>query len=120
MITEVNSILNIEKEDNPFRHYYVYKEDNLLGYVIIDLIYDKMEVVDILVYEKYRNKKIGSKLLEFITNLARKEMCYNITLEVKADNEIAINLYKKYGFKKIATRTLYYEDQDGLLMELIL
>ena len=120
MITKVDSIKNIKKENNPFRHYYVYKEKDILGYIIIDLIYEKMEVVDIFVNEKYRNKKVGSKFLEFIINLAKKEMCYNITLEVKVDNEIAINLYKKYEFKEVSKRKGYYEGIDGLLMELIL
>ena len=41
----------------------------------------------------------------------------NITLEVRVSNMIAINLYKKYGFREVATRKYYYGDEDGILME---
>ena len=41
----------------------------------------------------------------------------NITLEVKEDNIAAINLYKKYGFKKVSTREKYYDGINGILME---
>ena len=40
-----------------------------------------------------------------------------ITLEVRMSNEIAINLYKKFGFREVAIRRYYYGDEDGILME---
>ena len=39
------------------------------------------------------------------------------TLEVKINNYIAINLYQKYGYKKVAIRKGYYNGVDGILME---
>ena len=41
----------------------------------------------------------------------------NITLEVRISNEIARNLYKKFGFREVALRHFYYGDEDGVLME---
>ena len=41
----------------------------------------------------------------------------NITLEVRVSNNIAINLYKKFGFREVALRKFYYGDEDGILME---
>ena len=41
----------------------------------------------------------------------------NITLEVRVSNEIARNLYKRFGFREVALRKLYYGDEDGILME---
>ena len=43
----------------------------------------------------------------------------NITLEVKIDNNAAINLYKKYNFVEKAIRKGYYNGIDGILMERI-
>ena len=51
------------------------------------------------------------------------EDCYNdfikyITLEVRAGNEPAINLYKKFGMKSLGVRKGYYQDngEDALIM----
>ena len=41
----------------------------------------------------------------------------NITLEVRISNEVARNLYKKFGFREVALRKFYYGDEDGILME---
>ena len=38
-------------------------------------------------------------------------------IEVGKSNEIARNLYKKYGFREVALRKFYYGDEDGILME---
>ena len=43
--------------------------------------------------------------------------CINITLEVRISNEVARNLYKKFGFREVALRKYYYGDEDGILME---
>ena len=40
-----------------------------------------------------------------------------ITLEVAVNNEPAISLYKKFGFREVALRKFYYGDEDGILME---
>ena len=51
--------------------------------------------------------------MEYMINNVDK----NITLEVKNDNTPAIKLYKRYGFKEVATRKGYYQGTDGILME---
>ena len=40
----------------------------------------------------------------------------DITLEVRESNYPAINLYKKFGFTKLAIRKNYYKNEDALLM----
>ena len=45
------------------------------------------------------------------------QQCENITLEVRIDNHIAISLYEKFQFKKIAIRKNYYRTKDAWLME---
>lgn len=41
-----------------------------------------------------------------------------MTLEVRASNEIAQNLYRKYGFKAYGRRKGYYQDngEDAIIM----
>ena len=61
----------------------------------------------------HRNCGNGKKLMEYMINHVDKD----ITLEVKNDNDPAIKLYKKNGFKEVATRKGYYQGTDGILME---
>ncbi len=104
--------------NNVFSKYFIYvKESNIIGFVNYFDIYDRYEIVNIFVTATYRNKKIGSKMLEHLIKLGEKQNIKNITLEVKKDNIVAINLYKKYNFEIVAIRKLYYQGIDGLLME---
>lgn len=43
-----------------------------------------------------------------------------INLEVNSSNNIAISLYKKWGFKQVGNRKKYYKNNDGLLFSKIL
>jgi len=43
-----------------------------------------------------------------------------VLLEVRADNETAIRLYRRHGFEQISVRRRYYQpgDIDALVMQL--
>ena len=108
-----------ELNNNPFAIIKIYIEENIVkGYIYYSDIYDRIEINNIEVVETQYlekiicNNKIGTKLLE---NLIKENK--DITLEVKITNEIAINLYKKFNFKKQAIRKGYYNGIDGVLME---
>lgn len=113
MIRELEKI-----DDNPFCRYVEYLiEDKVVAKMKYSLIYDRMELDDILVKEEYRNQKIGNKMMAYLISVAINEKVVNITLEVRKSNEIARNLYKKYGFREVALRKNYYGNEDGILME---
>ena len=109
--------INSDLDNNPFSHFLLYIEDDkILGFINYYLLYEKIEIAHFNVLEEYQNKKIGSKLLEYIIN-KYKGIVENITLEVKKDNNKAIHIYEKMGFKKVAVRNAYYNGIDGILME---
>lgn len=118
MILEVNykdienifkQIFNQELKLNVYSKIVAYKEDKIIGFLIYDDIYDRYEIEYIGVLEEYRNKGIGSKLMEYLKDKP-------ITLEVDVTNEFAIKLYEKYGFKKVSVRKKYYNGNDAYLM----
>ena len=114
----VISDVKIDLVNNPFSHYIVYIENNMiLGFINYYFMYDRIEIANFNVLDEYQNHKIGSKLLEYLINKYQNSVD-NITLEVRCDNEKAIHLYKKYGFIKKAIRQNYYNGVDGLLFEL--
>ena len=55
--------------------------------------------------------------MSHVISIAIETRMINITLEVRISNEIARNLYKKFGFREVSLRKYYYGDEDGILME---
>lgn len=103
---------------NPYTKVYIYIENNnILGLIHINDIYDRYEINNIYVLEKYRKNGIASKLLEKVIEEGNNKKIINITLEVRKNNEKAIKLYKKYNFVEKAVRKGYYNGIDGILME---
>lgn len=103
-----------EFDNNPFIKVLLLFEDNkVIGYLYYSDIYDRAEINQIEIDSFHRNCGNGKKLMEYMINHVDKD----ITLEVKNDNDPAIKLYKKNGFKEVATRKGYYQGTDGILME---
>lgn len=94
------------------------QDGNILGYAFCihkQLINDNnmtdiktLYIDDLCVEESKRGVHIGSSLYEFVLDYARKCGCYNVTLNVWADNTNAIAFYKKIGMKiqKIGMETI--------------
>ena len=59
--------------------------------------YRCMYIDDFCIDGKYRKQGIGRRLIEAVKELAKKEGCYNIELNVWEFNENAIHFYKKCG-----------------------
>ena len=113
MIREVDMI-----STNPFARRIEYIiSDKVVGYLDYSFIYDRMEIDNLNVLLEYRKQGIGSKLMGHLISIAISLRAVNITLEVRCSNNIAINLYKKFGFREVALRKFYYGDEDGILME---
>lgn len=103
---------------NIFSKYFILQEkSNIIGYINYYDLYDRFELAYIEVKEEYRNKKYGSKMLEYLINIGKNHNIDNITLEVNINNINAIKLYEKYNFEKVAVRKGYYDGVDGYLME---
>ena len=109
-----------EKEfsTNPYLKIITYVEkDKIIGFLLYSLIYDRIEIEQFEIEKEERGKGIGDKLLKYLIEKYKNHNIKNITLEVREDNLVAINLYKKYGFKTVALRKKYYNAINGILME---
>lgn len=88
---------------------------NIVGFLMYTDLDGMIDIMDIVVDNSYRRQKIGSLLMdEMITNSKKDSKFY---LEVNVKNEPAIQMYEKFGFKKIHTRKKYYGEEDALIME---
>lgn len=94
---------------------YVYVIDDIIvGYILITIIDDLVEIHLLYVDNLFRNQKIGTKLIDYIIN---KYSNHRFLLEVAINNYIAIKLYENMNFKKINIRKKYYNDIDAYVME---
>ena len=61
---------------------------------------------------------MGSTLVERVLKEAMQRNFAFVTLEVRASNIVAINLYKRLGFKEQGMRKAYYSNptEDAILM----
>lgn len=113
-----NNSIDRDFKQNIFSKYFIYKEkSNIISFVNYYDLYDRFEIFYIEVKEEFRNKHIGSKMLEYLIQKGKEKNILNITLEVNVENEFAIKLYSKYDFKKVSIRKKYYNGIDGYLME---
>lgn len=59
----------------------------------------QLEIEAICIDEKNREKGIGTQLLKYAKEYGKQNNCTDIYLTVNEENENAIKLYEKFGFK---------------------
>ena len=109
--------------ENPFATYIVAKDmGKCIGYCGFWQAYDEGDITNVAVSPLYRQKGIGSRLIEEVIKEARGKDLVSLNLEVRKSNVAAQNLYKKYGFGVVGERKQYYSDnkEDALIMRLSL
>lgn len=100
-------------------YYFVAKiNEKIVGFAGIKVILDEVDIMNIVTRKNFRNLGIGGLLMQKLLDLSRSLGVTRITLEVNEENFSAIHLYEKFGFKRVGTRKNYYNDNNGLLMQL--
>lgn len=85
------------------------KTDSVVaGYISGQMILDEFYISNIAVDEKFRNRHIGSALIEELIKILSEGNCSFATLEVRESNDTARRLYEKYGFKLQGIRRDFY------------
>jgi len=90
----------------------------LLGYAGLWLIIDEAHITTIAVHPDHRRQGLGALLLLHLFDLAASFDIRRLTLEVRAGNQAAQGLYRKYGFEPAGVRPGYYPDthEDAVIM----
>ena len=90
-------------------------ENEVIGYYDIYFMYENADIIQIAVKKEHQGNKYGSLLLEDLIKRAKERNVEFIHLEVKKTNIIALNLYKKFGFKEVRIRNKYYSDGEDAI-----
>lgn len=119
-INKLGNLLHDNFNYNPdeFTSCLVSEENNkIIGFVIYMKIYERAEIIDIIIDPLFRKKGYGYELLKSAIKDISLSNCNNVTLEVNCNNNDAITLYKKINFEIVAVRKKYYGSEDGYLMK---
>jgi len=106
--------------DNDVGYYFVAENENkqVVGYCGFWLILEEAHITTIAVHPDYRKSGIGEMLLQNMLKTGYEKNVKWYTLEVRASNIAAQNLYYKYNFKSLGLRRKYYQDneEDAMVM----
>jgi ribosomal-protein-alanine N-acetyltransferase len=90
----------------------------VVGYGGLLIQHDDAHVTTLGVAGTHRGLGVGSRLLAALVRRGLAEGAHNLTLEVRATNEPAIQLYRRFGLAPAGVRKNYYQDlgEDALIM----
>ena len=94
--------------------YNYYDGEKVLGYLEIRLVDGVVDIMNLFVNEEDRRKGIATSLME---EMIENENYSRIMLEVNENNNEAMRLYSKLGFKEISLRERYYGEDTAIIME---
>jgi ribosomal-protein-alanine N-acetyltransferase len=91
---------------------------SIVGYAGIWVMTDEAHITTIASHPSVRGQGVGEFLLVALIHRGLEIGARWMTLEVRATNSIAQNLYRKYTFKEMGVRRRYYSDngEDALVM----
>jgi ribosomal-protein-alanine N-acetyltransferase len=91
---------------------------SIVGYAGIWVMTDEAHITTIASHPNVRGQGIGEFLLVALIHRGVEIGARWMTLEVRAGNAVAQNLYRKYTFKEMGVRRRYYSDngEDALVM----
>ncbi|HSS76356.1 MAG TPA: ribosomal protein S18-alanine N-acetyltransferase [Thermoanaerobaculia bacterium] len=96
-------------------------EAPLPGYVLFHYVAGEAELLRLAVEPVERRQGLGRLLVERGLERLRQESIQACFLEVRKDNEAAIQLYRGMGFERVGRRRGYYRDgTDALILSLAL
>ncbi len=87
-----------------------------VGYVLGQWVEDVGEILTIGVLKTHRRKGFAEQLIKHLFSKMKSDGVYNVTLEVKADNNAAKGIYTKLGGVKVGVRRKYYNNKEDALI----
>ncbi|MGE5638476.1 MAG: ribosomal protein S18-alanine N-acetyltransferase [Clostridia bacterium] len=86
---------------------------DLLGYFVLMTGAGEAHLLNLSVAASWQRQGHGSTLLREAAELAVKQGATTLYLEVRPSNLAAQQLYKRFGFRKVAVRRDYYPASGG-------
>lgn len=86
----------------------VCEDGRTIALLLARLIIDEAELLTLAVSSRHRRQGLAQALLQRLSDELRRRHALKIFLEVAENNEAALQLYQKAGYKLISRRWNYY------------
>ena len=89
----------------------------VVGFGCLWAILEEAHITTLAIHPHYHRRHLGQLLLVLLLRSAHQRRLTHATLEVRASNQQALNLYQKFGFRTAGRRKRYYSDgEDALIL----
>ena len=94
----------------------------VVGYIGSQTVMDESDMMNVAVHPDHRRRGIGQQLICELTQRLVERGSVSLTLEVRASNEPAKQMYEKLGFALAGRRPNYYRNpkEDALILRKML
>ena len=94
------------------------EEHRAIAFCIVWVIFDELHINTLAVSPAHRRRGVATFLLHEVMARAKEEGARRATLEVRASNAAALELYSRLGFTVSARRPNYYVNpaEDALIL----
>ncbi|ULA62875.1 MAG: Ribosomal-protein-S18p-alanine acetyltransferase [Nitrospira sp.] len=121
-------MLEAELTGNQFAHFLVAREQPksaaadgpIVGSLCFWIVFEEVRLMNLAVAEPMRRRGIGAALVDAALRAGMTETATRAVLEVRASNQAALALYRRFGFTQVSIRPAYYSNpvEDAVLMEM--
>ncbi len=91
--------------------------DSIIGFAVVRMVLDEAEILTIGISGDYQRSGAGTQLYERLEGALKQRNIVSLFLELRKGNTPAAGLYRKAGFKLVATRKDYYRSLCGAMRE---
>ena len=96
----------------------LYLSNLLIGICVFHLILDEAQINYFVINKRFRKKRFGSYLMNYLIEQCKKSNVNKLFLEVSQSNITAEKFYTRFDFFTVGIRKNYYRDgSDALLKE---
>ena len=90
----------------------------VIGMAVVWIVVDEAHIATIAIHPDFRGNGYGKKLLAEALRQSIRHGAILATLEVRQNNSLAQQMYKKFGFTAVGRRVHYYKDnnEDAVIM----
>ena len=93
------------------------EQEKILGFGCLWAILEEAHITILAIKPHYQGQGLGQLLLYSLLQDAVSRSLERVTLEVRASNQVALSLYKKFDFKIAGRRKSYYKNgEDALIL----
>jgi [ribosomal protein S18]-alanine N-acetyltransferase len=110
------AVFSDEIAANSRAYFGIVEGTQLLAYGGVLVIDEEAHVLNLLVAPDQRRRGHARRLLVELIMASVEMGAHHLTLEVRSQNQAALDLYRRFGLAPVGIRSAYYGDDDAVIM----